>query len=125
MKPSIVASLREIAVSLPDTEEGIACEGTVLEKRTIKVRKKAFVFLGRSNVMLKLGDSLADATAIANEKPDFLKAGASGWVTVKLDGKAAVPRRKLEAWIKESYRLFAGESSKGKEKAKSSKKVGQ
>jgi len=114
-------SLRSLALSLPDTEEGIACEGTSLEKLTIKVRKRAFVFLGKTDVMLKLGVSLADATAIAKESPDFVKAGATGWVTIKVEG-SPVSRRTLEAWIKESYQLFAGDPSPDKSKARSPKK---
>ena len=40
--------LHSIAAKLPDVEEGVACAGTSLEKRTMKVRGKAFLFLGES-----------------------------------------------------------------------------
>ena len=40
MKPNLPQRLRAFALSLPDAEEGVACEGTTLEKRTIKVGKK-------------------------------------------------------------------------------------
>jgi len=50
-----VKALRKLALGYPGTEEGVACEGTALEKRTVKARGKAFVFLGVSEVLLKLG----------------------------------------------------------------------
>jgi YjbR len=93
-------TLRAYALALPDVSEGVACEGTALEKRTIKTRNKAFVFLGVSDVMVKLRDSLADAEARGQ------KVGAHGWVTAQLDsGEIDVGR--LTAWIDESYRLMA------------------
>jgi hypothetical protein len=52
-KPATIQSLRQIALRLPGTEEGVACAGTSLEKRTIKVRGKAFLFLGAGDAMLK------------------------------------------------------------------------
>jgi predicted DNA-binding protein (MmcQ/YjbR family) len=121
---ALLNALRTFALSLPETDEGIACEGTSLEKRTIKVRKKAFVFLGKTDVMFKLSRSLSDATAIAKESPDFVKAGATGWVTIKLEG-SPVSRPSLEGWIKESYQLFAGAPSASKSKAKLAKKSGR
>jgi len=122
MKPNSPQRLRAFALSLPETEEGVACEGTALEKRTIKVRKKAFVFIGKSDLMFKLRESLAKASAIANEQPDLVKVGATGWVTVKFEGSAPVSLRILESWIEESYRLFSGESSTPKDKTKSTKR---
>src|SRR5689334_12537318 len=76
-------ALRAIALALPETTEGIACAGTALEKRTIKVKNKAFIFLGLSDAMLKLGDSLPAAKALAVQQPDRCKAGANGWTTVR------------------------------------------
>ena len=68
--------LRAAAMKLPDTEEGIACAGTSLEKRTIKVRGKAFLFIGQTDAMLKLSDSLPIATNLAAQHPDHFKVGA-------------------------------------------------
>jgi hypothetical protein len=103
----IVSTLRELALKYPETEEGIACAGTALEKRTIKVRNKAFLFLGKADVMLKLRDSLTEAAKLAAKAPDVYKAGANGWVTVKLDAGASPSLDVLARWIDESYRLLA------------------
>jgi hypothetical protein len=61
--------LRSLALSCPKTKEGIACAGTALEKRTIKVRGKAFLFLGGKDATLKLADSLPQATQLARQQP--------------------------------------------------------
>jgi hypothetical protein len=98
--------LRSLALSYPDTAEGVACAGTALEKRTIKVRNKAFLFLGAKDAMLKLGDSLPQATQLARQQPQQCKVGAHGWVTVAL-GDETVPIDVLRRWIEESYRLLA------------------
>jgi hypothetical protein len=99
-------SLRALALQYPEAEEGIACVGTALEKRTIKVRKKAFLFLGVADAMIKLADLLPEAAALAAKDPERCKAGAHGWVTVKFDEKQP-PTELLARWIDESYRLLA------------------
>ena len=58
---SRLAALRTFAMALPDTSEGVACEGTSLEKRTIETGGKAFAFFGAADLMLKLDVSLAEA----------------------------------------------------------------
>jgi len=95
----LIQALRKRALRHPDTTEGIACEGTALEKRTVKAGSKAFLFLGLSDAMFKLTDSAAEATRLG------LKVGKSGWVSVKLDG--APPLARLEKWVDESYRAVA------------------
>jgi hypothetical protein len=99
--------LRTTAMELPDTEEGIACAGTSLEKRTIKVRGKAFLFVGQADAMLKLSESLPMATKVAGEHPDHFKVGAHGWTTIRFAWSEALPINTLQSWIGESYRLFA------------------
>ncbi len=99
--------LRAAALEYPGTEEGIACEGTALEKRTIKVRNKAFLFLGPKDAMLKLRESLPTATDIAAKELERCKVGAHGWVTVTFGDSQLLSTDVLLAWIDESYRLFA------------------
>ncbi len=99
------SALRKIALRLPDTEEGVACEGTALEKRTLRAGGKAFLFLGVGDAMLKLRESLDEAAGLAAKEPGRYRVGANGWVTVKLDG---APAGRLEAWIAESRALVAG-----------------
>ena len=45
----LLSTLRQRALCLPDVSEGVACEGTALEKRTLKVHGKAFQ-IGRAHV---------------------------------------------------------------------------
>ncbi len=99
------SELRKIALRLPGTEEGVACEGTALEKRTIRTGGKAFLFLGANDATLKLRDSLDEVVRLAANEPSRYRAGSSGWVTVKLDGEA--PAARLRSWIAESHALFA------------------
>jgi hypothetical protein len=99
--------LREAAIEYPDAEEGVACEGTALEKRTVKVRKKAFLFLSANDAMFKLRDSLDEAEELAESEPDRYKPGAHGWVTVTFGDIGTLPTDRLLNWLDESYRLFA------------------
>jgi predicted DNA-binding protein (MmcQ/YjbR family) len=100
-------SLREAALKFPGTEEGVACEGTALEKRTVKVRGKAFLFLGPKDLMLKLVTSLDEVNAMAANEPARYKVGAHGWVTITHDDVATLPHAVIVNWIQESYRLAA------------------
>jgi hypothetical protein len=104
---SAVEALRAFALQYPEAQEGIACEGTPIEKRTIMARNKAFLFLGVSDAMLKLRDSVPAATALASDQTGRVKVGAHGWITVKLDDGGTPPLELLEAWIDESYRTIA------------------
>ena len=95
------------ALALPDAEEGIACAGTSLEKRTIKVGKKAFLFLSAKDAMLKLSDSLPAAEELAEAEPERCKVGAHGWFTITFGDGKSFPSAQLVKWVKESYSLFA------------------
>lgn len=99
--------LRRFALRYPGAEEGIACAGTSLETRTVMAQNKAFLFLGGTDVRLKLHDSLPDAIDLAAKEPDRCKAGDSGWVKLTLRGDDHPPLELLERWIDESYRLLA------------------
>jgi hypothetical protein len=102
-----VQALRDIAKRYPEVQEGIACEGTSLEKITVKARNKAFLFLGVADVMLKLRESLPEAMKLAARDPNRYRAGASGWVTIKLGTSPPSLLDLLRKWIDESYRLVA------------------
>lgn len=105
----IRSALRAVALAQPDTDEGVACAGTPLEKSTIKARDKAFVFMGQREVMLKLSESLEEAKTMAQSSPAALKVGARDWVTAQLD---SLPRALLERWILESYRVVTSSARK-------------
>jgi hypothetical protein len=101
-------ALLKYALTLPETEEGIACEGTAVESHTVKTKKKAFLFIRASDARLKLATSLPEATALAAKEPERYSVGAHGWVLIKLDGSAAYPLDVLKRWVKESHALFGG-----------------
>jgi hypothetical protein len=112
-------ALRTAALRLPGVEEGVACEGTAVESRTFKVRKKSFLFVRRANVMLKLGDSADEAARLASKDGRY-RIGAGGWLTVTLGaGTAPPPMALMTRWIAESYRLYAadGKVAAGKKRA--------
>lgn len=106
---------------LPGVEEGVACAGTKLESRTLKVRGKAFAFFKPASLMFKLGESLAEARALAAESPEQWRAGAGGWVEVKATG-ARLPLARLRRWLAESHALFANTTSGAGRPAKQTKK---
>ena len=111
MKNASMHALRKFALRLPDVEEGIACEGTAVESRTVRTRKKAFLFLRPKDARLKLDASLTDAAARASKEPDRYAVGGGGWVLVKFDD-ATDPLRVLERWVAESHSLFASKETK-------------
>jgi hypothetical protein len=100
-------ALRKIALGYPEAEEGIACRGTAVECATVMVGKKAFLFLGKKEFRLKLGDSLDEAAKLAAKHPDVYKVGAKGWTSIAVSGIQSAPKGLLERWIGESYRLLA------------------
>lgn len=111
-------ALRKLALEHPDVEEGIACAGTAIEKRTVKAHNRAFVFLGLSDLMVKLDESLGDARELAAKSPERYHVGAHGWVTARFDDAAPPALDRLGRWIAESYRIAtAGRSATGKAKA--------
>jgi hypothetical protein len=104
-------ALRELALRHPGVDEGVACAGTALERRTVKVRGKAFLFLGAGDAMLKLATSLPEAAAWARRQPQAVRVGAGGWVKVTFADHG--PSAQLfETWIAESYALAAGSATK-------------
>lgn len=95
----IGAHLRDAAMGLTAVSEGIACAGTALEKRTFKVKSKAFVFLGTADVMVKLKASLPAAKKLEAKAPEAVKAGANGWVKVTFGVGARSYSRRAPSWL--------------------------
>jgi len=106
-------ALRKVALAHPHTEEGVACEGTPVERRTVKAKKKAFVFLGMGDAMVKLRESLPEANALARKNPAAYRVGANGWVKATF-GPEGPPLDLLAKWIAESYRLAIGTGPEAK-----------
>ncbi len=101
-----ILGLRSRAVALPEVVEGDSCV-----KRSFKVRKKGFLYLGEKadgyNVMVKLGPSIDEASALASSRPDSWSVGKGGWAILKFDAAERPPDGLLERWMEESYRLQA------------------
>ena len=117
MKLTTKHVLLQYALSLPETEDGIACAGTALESITVKTKKKAFLFLRETEARLKLADSLKEAADMAAKEPARYSVGAHGWVLIRLEGPAAYPIEVLKRWVHESYSL-CGSSNVPATKAK-------
>lgn len=116
-KRTHMQALRKHALSHPDAEEGVACEGTPVERRTVKAKKKAFVFLGVADAMVKLRESLPEANALAKKHPGHYRVGANGWVKATFSDEGPSVEV-LARWIDESYLLAVGSSSPAKAKPK-------
>ena len=110
---SAAATLRSIALTLPDIEEGVACAGTAIEARTFQTRGKAFLFVGAKDARLKLVDSLAEALAFARKAPNACQASANGWVRLTL-GAELPALAVLEKWVAESHGAMAGKPKAAK-----------
>lgn len=96
--------LAAIATSLPDVTTGVACAGTALESQTFTTNKKAFLFVSKKDVRLKLSASIASA-----KKAGF-DVGANGWVKIPLaDLPAAATSKK---WVAESHALMTPAAKK-------------
>jgi hypothetical protein len=89
----------EFARSLLDVTEGVACAGTALESRSFATNKKAFLFVSKKELRLKLGASVAEA------KRGGVAVGANGWA--KIPAAEAPAAAVLRRWIAESHALMA------------------
>jgi predicted DNA-binding protein (MmcQ/YjbR family) len=105
------AALREFALALPETTEDFPWG-----HRAIKVRGKAFVFMGTGAeaghdsdqffLSCKLPQSAPMALSLEGVKPTGYGLGKSGWVSAEFPpGQAPVPM--LLEWLEESYRAIA------------------
>jgi hypothetical protein len=103
----IQQTLQKLALRYPEAEEGIACAGTPMESKTVKVGSKAFLFLGEKDMRLKLGDSLAEATKLAAKAPDRYEVGMHGWVKLTFSNDESPSLDLRKRWVDESYRLLA------------------
>ncbi len=102
----VILRLRVRALALPEVVEGDSCV-----KRSFKVRKKGFLYLGEKpdeyNVMIKLGASIEEARELASARPESWSVGNGGWAILKFDPAERPPDGLLERWLEESYRLQA------------------
>ena len=105
---SLELELRKHAMSYPE-----ATEDFPWGHRAIKVKGKAFVFLGGEaspkelSMSVKLPQSRDMAADLPFAEPTGYGLGKSGWVTARFTNVAKVPLDLMRAWIDESYRAIA------------------
>jgi hypothetical protein len=102
-----IAALAKLAAKHADVEEGIACAGTAMERRTMKTGKKAFLFFGATDALVKLDASLAEAKKLEKAERKRYRVGANGWVKVTFSADEPPALDVLARWIAESYALVA------------------
>ena len=100
-------AMRRHALSFPETHEDFPWE----DHRAVKVKGKAFLFMGMSATELsfsvKLPQSRDIALLLSFAKPTGYGLGKSGWVSGLFQGDAKPPVDMLLAWLDESYRAIA------------------
>lgn len=100
-------AMRRHALSFPETHEDFPWE----EHRAVKVKGKAFLFMGMSltelSFSVKLPQSRDIALMLPFAKPTGYGLGKSGWVSGYFEADARPPVDMLLAWLDESYRAIA------------------
>lgn len=105
---SLELELRDYAMTFPEVTEDWPWG-----HRAMKVKGKAFVFLGGEksatelSLSLKLPQSRDMAADLPFAEPTGYGLGKSGWVTARFKKVSDVPMDLLKAWIRESYCAIA------------------
>jgi predicted DNA-binding protein (MmcQ/YjbR family) len=105
---SLELALRDYALTFPEVTEDHPWG-----HRAMKVKKKAFVFLGGDknaselSLSVKLPQSRDMAVDLPFAEPTGYGLGKSGWVTARFEKVSEVPMDLLKSWINESYRAIA------------------
>lgn len=100
------AELRAHGLAYPETHEDFPWG-----HRALKVKGKAFVFMGWDGERFSLSCKLPQSNVRALDLP-FAEAtgyglGKSGWVTASFEAGERIPLEVLKPWIDESYRAIA------------------
>jgi predicted DNA-binding protein (MmcQ/YjbR family) len=100
------AALRKWALAYPEAYEEFPWGHSA-----IKVKGKAFMFMGHFEGVLsmsvKLPFSNSAALSLPFASPTSYGLGKSGWVTAKFSRDDKVPLDLLESWIEESFQAIA------------------
>ena len=95
-------ALRDYGMSFPEVTEDFPWG-----HRTLKVKKKAFVFMGSDEkgfgLSVKLPESGQAALSLPFTEPTGYGLGKSGWVSANFPPKTEVPFELLKNWLRESY----------------------
>ena len=103
----LLDTIATFSLGYPDATEGTSCAGTAIESRTVLTGKRAFVFLRRKELRMKVGDSFAEVEALAAAHPDRYEAGRNGWIKVTLEAGADPTPEQWQRWVDEAFRLMA------------------
>src|SRR5436305_14782180 len=99
-------TLRDFALSYPESHEDFSWG-----HRALKVKKKAFVFMGAeegvTSLSVKLPKSGKAALKHSYAEPTHYGLGKHGWVSLTFDSGDILPMDLLKKWIDESYRSIA------------------
>ncbi|MEM9587232.1 MAG: hypothetical protein AAGA03_08115 [Planctomycetota bacterium] len=99
-------AIREFANQFPEVIETDSCVN-----RAFKAANKSFLFMGMKedtyNLRIKLCESLPEVEALEADDPGAYSVGAHGWVHIVLPHTKAIPKKRRERWISESFRLLA------------------
>ena len=103
---AIESKVRDFALGFPEAYEEFPWGHSA-----IKVKKKAFLFMGtdengRFSISVKLPHSRDMAADLPFTEPTGYGLGKSGWVTAHLKDEKSL--NLIKAWIDESYRAIAG-----------------
>jgi predicted DNA-binding protein (MmcQ/YjbR family) len=102
---AIESKVRDFALGFPEAYEEFPWGHSA-----IKVKKKAFLFMGtdengRFSISVKLPQSRDMAVDLPFTEPTGYGLGKSGWVTAYLTDQKSL--NLIKAWIEESYRAIA------------------
>ncbi|PTL82877.1 MmcQ/YjbR family DNA-binding protein [Vitiosangium sp. GDMCC 1.1324] len=99
-------ALREAGMSYPEVTEDFPWG-----HRTLKVKGKAFIFMGLStegfSLSVKLPESNGAALMLPFVQPTGYGLGKSGWVSANFGARDTPPLDMLRKWLDESYRAVA------------------
>lgn len=102
---AIESKVRDFALGFPEAYEEFPWGHSA-----IKVKKKAFLFMGtdengRFSISVKLPQSRDMAVDLPFTEPTGYGLGKSGWVTAYLTDQKSL--NLIKAWVEESYRAIA------------------
>lgn len=108
--PDPTLAIREKAASFDQVITGTSCN-----QSSFKTKRGSFLFIGPGargigyKALFKLRESKVQAQELADEHPAQFEVGSTGWVTARFSEEKPLPKSIWEPWLKESYRITAGQ----------------
>ncbi len=104
--PDPTVAIRAKAAAFPAVAAGTSCN-----QNAFKVGKRAFLYIGPGakghgfKAMFKLDQCMGQARNLADERPDRIEVGSTGWVTARFTAEEPLPESVWDAWLSDSYEL--------------------